>query len=230
MTSFEVFTAEELISLFVEICSEVECIVEDEDEYTTGGTSLVCDVGGLEFTCFLLGEEPFWNGLSLFSSRPAPPNPLHFCNRFNSGPHLSRVYQIQPLDDDDDFDVDADGRMKVMARQFIHFDGGVTLPHIAFLIYMWIEDLCTFNELEDDVDDDDAGSDIDFEIPDNLAGAAVSLIERITAFLEIRGSSNARGIAKALRVEKQKVNGVLYGNLNTFGKSADQPAIWSLKK
>ena len=108
MTSFEVFTAEELISLFVEICSEVECIVEDEDEYITGGTSLICDAGGLEFTCFLLGEEPFWNGLSLTSSRPAPPNPLHFCNRFNSGPHLSRVYQIQPLDDDDDFDEVAD--------------------------------------------------------------------------------------------------------------------------
>ena len=104
MSSFEGFTAEELTSLLVEICSEVECIVEYEDEYTTGGTSLICDVGGLEFTCFLLGEEPFWNGLSLTSSRSAPPNPLHFCNRINSGPQLSRAYQIQPLDDDDDFD------------------------------------------------------------------------------------------------------------------------------
>lgn len=229
MSSFETFTVEEIISVFEEIGVEVECIVEEESEYLPGGTRLVCDLGGIEFTCFLMGEEPFFDGFSLLSSRTAPPNPLYFCNRFNSGSGVTRAYQPEPMDDEDDLGVDENGRMELWARLFINFSGGVTKEHLEFLIYMWIEDLYSFNEIEDEEDIVEEIT-IDFEIPDNLSEAAIPLIERISAFLELRGASNARDIAKAMRVNKQKVNGVLYRNLKTFQKSSDQPPIWSMMK
>lgn len=229
MSSFETFTAEEIVSFFERIGVEVECIVDEESEYLSGGTRLICDLGGIEFTCFLMGEEPFFDGLSLLSSRTAPPNPLYFCNRFNSGPGVTRAYQPEPMDDEDDLGVDENGRMELLARLFINFSGGVTNEHLEFLIYMWIEDLYSFNGIEDEeVEVEEIA--IDFEIPDNLSKAAIPLIERISAFLELRGASNARDIAKAMRVNKQKVNGVLYRNLKTFHKSSDQPPIWSMMK
>ena len=227
MSSFETFTAEEITSVFEEIGLEVECIVDEESEFSFGGTRLICGLGGIEFTCFLMGEEPFFDGLSLLSSRTAPPNPFYFCNRFNSGPGVTRAFQPEPMDDEDDLGVDENGRMELLARLFIHFGGGVTKEHLEFLIYMWIEDLYSFNEIEDEEDEDEEIT-IDFEIPDNLSVAAIPLIERISAYLELRGATDARGIAKSLRVNKQKVNGILYRNLKTFEKSSHQPPIWSL--
>lgn len=229
MLSFETFTSEEIFSIFEGIGLEVECIVDDEDEYTSGTTRLICDLGGIEFTCVLIGEEPFFDGLSLFSLRSAPPNPLYFCNRFNSGPGVARAYQTEPFDDEDDLGVDENGRMELLVRLFVHFGGGVTKEHLEYLFYMWIEDLYTFNEIEDEDDDEDE-LEIDFEIPNNLSEVSIPLIERITAYLELRGNSDARSIAKALRVNKQKVNGILYRNLKTFQKSPNQPPIWSLLK
>lgn len=226
MSSFETFTVEEITSIFEEVGFEVECIVDEDEEFISGGTRLICDLGGIEFTCFLMGEQPFFDGLSLLSSRTAPPNPLYFCNRFNSGPGVTRAYQPEPMDDEDDLGVDENGRMELWARLFVNFFGGVTKEHLQFLIYMWIEDLYSFNEIQDDEDDEVIA--IDFDIPDNLSGAAIPLIERISAYLELRGATDARNIAKALKVNKQKVNGVLYRNLKTFEKSSDQPPIWSL--
>jgi len=119
--------------------------------------------------------------------------------------------------------------MELLARLFINFSGGVTKEHLEFLIYMWIEDLYSFNEVQDEEDEEDEIA-LDFEIPDNLSEASIPLIDRISAYLELRGATDARGIAKALRVNKQKVNGVLYRNLKTFEKSSDQPPSWSLLK
>lgn len=226
MSAFETFTAEEITSIFEEICSEVQFIKAEETDEEVAGSRLFCDVGGIEFSCFFLGEDPFFNGLSLLSARSAPPNPLHFCNSFNTGPGVSRAFRLNPFDDEDDIGVDENGRMLLYARLFIYFDGGITKEHIEFLIYMWIEDLYTFNEIDDD-DDEDV---IDVDIPDSLSGVGIPLIERIAAFLEIRATATAREIAKAMRVDKQKVNGVLYRNLQTFSKSTDQPPHWSVKK
>lgn len=227
MSSFETFTAEEIISVFEGIGLEVECIVDEESEFSFGGTRLICDLGGIDFTCFLMGDEPFFDGLSLLSSRTAPPNPLYFCNRFNSGPGITRAYQSEPLDDEDDLGVDENGRMELFARLFINFSGGVTKEHLEFLMYMWIEDLYSFNEIQDEEDEEEEIA-IDIEIPDNLSEVVISLFERISAYLELRGPTDARSIAKAFRVNKQKVNGVLYRNLKTFEKSSHQPPIWSL--
>jgi hypothetical protein len=228
MESFEGFTQQEIVEIFEEICDVIEIEVEDYDEDGLGGVSLDCESLGINFRCHLNGSGPFFDQLSLLSLRTVEGNPLYFCNRFNSGGGVARTYLPTPLDDEDTELQDEDGNTFVFARLFINFGGGVTKDHVSYLLNLWIEDLYDFNDVEFEDDEKLPELDFDFQVPPDLSSSSLPLIERVIAFLTLNGPRNAREIAKALRVDRQKINRLLYKGPKSFSKSSAQPPIWSI--
>jgi hypothetical protein len=227
MESFEGFTQQEIVKIFEEICDVVEIEVED-DEDGFGGVSLDCESSGISFRCHLNGMGPFFDQLSLLSLRTVEANPLYFCNRFNSGGGVARAYLSTPFDDEDIDHLDEDGNPFVFARLFINFGGGITRAHVSYLLNLWIEDLYDFNDAEFEDDENLPELDFEFQVPADLSSSSLPLIERVVAFLALNGPRNAREIAKALRVDRQKINRLLYKSPKAFSKSTDQPPIWSI--
>ena len=222
MATFEHFTAEEIIKILSDLDITVHHIsaLDDEDEMET----LDCEIGDLEFLGFLLPEEPFFEELSLKAGNWVTGNPFEFVNDFNSEKRASTAFVV--LNDDGLLDRDEDGRSFVIVRLPISFVGGVTKEHVEFLLRIWIEDLFDFYQIE--VESDDAEDEITVIVPDDLSKSGTPLIERLSAYLEVSPNKTAREIARAIKVDKQKINRVLYRNLKTFQKSSDQPPIWSL--
>lgn len=228
MESFERFTEDEIVWIFEEICDAVEVEFDDEDEDEEGGVTLNCEVGEIKFRSHLIGSNPFYDGLSLLSARGVEANPLHFCNEFNQGGGIARAYLNTPFDDEDINDQDENGNALVFARLFVHFGGGITMAHLYFLLTVWIDELRSFNGLQAEWEEELPELDAAIKVPVDLAGPSVSLSERVIAFLTLNGGSTAREISKALRLDRQKVNRLLYKSPKSFSKSTDQPPIWSI--
>ena len=224
MATFENFTIDEITKILSELDVSVyqTSAIDNENEMEI----LECEIGDISFLGFLLPQEPFFEELTLKAGTWVAGNPFEFVNNFNSEKRASTAFV--ELDDDGLSDRDEEGRSFVIARLPISFVGGVTKDHVEFLLRIWIEDLIDFFQIE--FESDDFEEEIIVVVPDDLSNSGTPLIERLNAFLEVSPNKTAREIARALKVDKQKINRVLYRNLKTFQKTSDQPPIWSMMK
>lgn len=223
MATFETFTAEEIISILrnLEITTDHISAIDDEDEMET----LVCELGEINFFGFLLPQEPFFEEISLRAVTWVYENPYEFVNQFNSEKRASTAFVV--VNDDGLLKRDEEGQCLVITRLPLSFVGGVTKAHLEFMLSIWIEDLFDFFQIESEVDESE--EQILLNTPNDLSEIGTSLVERISVFLELNGERAARDIARALKVDKQKVNRILYRNLKTFLKSSSQPPMWSIR-
>ena len=223
MATFETFTAEEIISILrnLEITTDHISAIDDEDEMET----LVCEIGEVNFFGSLLPQEPFFEEISLRAGTWVCENPYEFVNQFNSEKRASTAFVV--VNNDGLLERDEEGQCLVITRLPISFVGGVTKAHVEFMLSIWIEDLFDFFQIESESENLD--KEIMVVVPDDLSNSGTPFIERLSAFLEVNPEKTAREIARALKVDKQKVNRILYRNLKTFLKSSSQPPMWSIK-
>lgn len=224
MSTFETFTVEEIMEIMFEVGFEVrlETAAENEHELTT----IECEIGPLSFICWLLRDEPFFESLTLFSNRGILETPFLFVNEFNTGQRVSRA--VCAFEEDGSLSEDDEEGVIISLESNVHFAGGITKEHLRFHLYLWLEDLVDFEQLEFDEDENED----DEELPlvpeiENLEKA--TLLVLITACLSGDRALTAREIGRMLDMDRQSINPVLYKERERFAKTNDQPPVWSLK-
>jgi hypothetical protein len=239
MSTFESFTEDEIVQVFSLACDEITIEYPEEDEY--GGPSLFCKAGEISFICYLEGEEPFFNQLNLRATRFIPVDPYKFCNRHNQGPGFSRAFVTEyddVWDEDDDLlffndDVEElilnEKKTNAMVRLFIPFGTGLTQEYILFLLYMWIEELSEFFEINSGDDDLDLDMEAGVEVPQSPEFLELSLVERVSVYLSLNSDRTAREMSKVLGFDRHEINSVLYKHRDRFVKNKSQPPQWNLK-
>lgn len=239
MSTYEQFTSDEIVSILQEM--EIDVRFESQAENEFGLTSLECEVGPINFWCWLTTDEPFFEGMSLYSSRFEDDNPLAYVNGFNNVKHVSRAGVA--TDDEGLIVLDEDGDAIVTVRAEILFAGGVTKAHVRYLLFLWLEDLVDFHELE--LSEEAASESEAHGLETNESGKNVvadeeplksndglqsgPLVEMIVACLSAGPAKTAREIKDALGSDRHLINRVLYKHRDTFQKTSSQPPLWSLK-
>lgn len=239
MSTFEIFTEDEIVQVFSSVCDEITIEYPEDEEF--GGPSLHCKVGEISFVCYLQGEDPFFNQLSLRATRFIPVDPYKFCNRYNQGPGYSRAFVT---DYDDSFDEDDELLFfnddvaelilneelpNAMARWFIPFGTGITQEYLFLLVCLWIEELNEFFEINSEDDDLDLGMEAEVDVPQSPEFLELPLVERIAVYLSLNTNRTAREMSKVLKLDRHEINSVLYKHRDQFVKSVSQPPRWSLK-
>jgi hypothetical protein len=229
MSTFETFTEKEILEVFAEICDEISYEIEDHDVFVSH--RLTCTVGEIQFSCFLNHDEPLFEQLSLLAPRTVPGDPYKFCNNFNLRGGVTRAF-VNEYDPDDEYDDPSfyDGP-NVKARLFINFGTGVTLDYIMFMLFMWLEDLNDFFELEEQEKSisPDSEFEVEVEVPQSPEFLELSLVERIAVYLSLNSDRTAREMSKVLGFDRHEINSILYKHRDRFVKSGEQPPRWSIK-
>ena len=224
MTTFETFTQEELTSLLNELDVETNYVSAIDEE--TGLDTIQCEIGPIYFLCYLVGYEPFYEAMTLLSSRFVTESPVEFLNKHNDERRLGRA--VVTLDDDGLITIDEDGEIHIFAQSDFYFAGGITKEHLKFKLSLWIEDLIDFHEI---VLSDEAETEESEEIPViELSNVPTpTLLAQIEACLSGGRSMTAKEIGRLLEKDRHELNPILYKATDKFEKTKDQPPRWSLK-
>jgi hypothetical protein len=227
MSTFETFTEKELLEVFAEICDEISYEIEDHEIFVSH--SVTCTVGEIQFSCYLNYGEPLFEQLSLLAPRTVPGDPYKFCNNFNLRGGVTRAF-VNEYDPEDELDDPSfyDGP-NVMARLFINFGTGVTLDYIMFMLFMWLEDLNDFYELEQEENSTSSDSELEVEVPQSPEFLEMPLLERLAVYLSLNSNRTAREMSRVLKLDRHEINSVLYKHRDRFVKNKLQPPQWNLK-
>lgn len=219
MLTNETYTAIEIMDILQELDVEVSFESSEENEFNLA--NIDCALGPLDFSCLLVINEPFFEGIKLYSHRFNVDNPFRFANEFNDAFRTARA--SVELDSDGLIVIDEDGDTTVRANADIYFAGGVTKEHVRFMFEMWIEDLVDFHEISfEDVEEEVR------EIPALQTLENATLQDQIFACLTGGYSMTAREIAQILDKDRHIVNSVLYKERKRFKNDGSQPPRWSL--
>ena len=213
----------------MELFKDLDCNVFfcSQSDSEVGVASIQCELGPIEFTCGLLLDEPFFEELSLFAFRFDVENCLKFASEFTRSKRFSHA--VVHLDSEGIPEIDADGDITVEAAMCVPFAGGVTRNHVRNLLELWIEELIDFFEIELDLDEDLADSELDLELPQSPEFLELPLVERIAIYLTLNSHRTAREMGKVLGFDRQEINRVLYKHRDRFVKNKSQPPQWNLK-
>jgi hypothetical protein len=222
--TFETFTQEELTSILNDLDVDTNYVSAVDRE--SGMATIECELGPLSFSCFLIGNEPFFEGMILYSPRYVTDSPVTFINKHNEELRLGRA--AVRTDDDDLIEVDEDGDVLIYAQSDFYFVGGITKKHLSFKLNLWIEDLIDFHELVLD-DDDETDATEQVQVPELSDNPAPTLLAQIEACLGNGRSMTAKEIGRLLEKDRHELNPVLYKATDKFEKTKDQPPRWSLK-
>ena len=224
MQTFETFTQEELTSILNDLDVDTNYVSAVDRE--SGMATIECELGPLSFSCFLIGNEPFFEGMILYSPRYVTDSPVTFINKHNEELRLGRA--AVRTDDDDLIEIDEDGDICIYAQSDFYFAGGITKEHLRFKLGLWIEDLIDFHEivLTDDEETEDSE---EVPVPELSNTPTPTLLDQIEACLSGGRSMTAKEIGQLLEKDRHELNPVLYKATDKFEKTKDQPPRWSLK-
>jgi hypothetical protein len=222
--TFETFTQEELTSILNDLDVDTNYVSVVDRE--SGMATIECELDPISFSCFLIGNEPFFEGMILYSPRYVTDSPVTFINKHNEELRLGRA--AVRTDDDDLIEIDEDGDICIYAQSDFYFAGGITKEHLRFKLGLWIEDLIDFHEivLTDDEETEDSE---EVPVPELSNTPTPTLLDQIEACLSGGRSMTAKEIGQLLEKDRHELNPVLYKATDKFEKTKDQPPRWSLK-
>jgi hypothetical protein len=222
--TFETFTQEELTSILNDLDVDTNYISATDNE--SGVATIECELGPISFACILVGNEPFFEAMGLYSPRYVTDSPFTFLNKHNEERRLARA--AVHTDDDDLIEIDEDGDICIYAQSDFYFVGGITKKHLSFNLSIWLEDLIDFHELVLD-DDDETDNAEQVQVPELNNVPTPTLLAQIEACLSNGRSMTAKEIGRLLEKDRHELNPVLYKATDKFETTKDQPPRWSLK-
>jgi hypothetical protein len=220
MATHETYTANEIMDILTELNVDVSYTPAEDDEFNVA--TINCELGEIDFFCFLVVNSPFFEGLRLHSFRLGGDNPIRFVNEFNEEMRTARA--SVKFDNEGLIEVDEDGDAFMHAQADIHFAGGVTKEHVQFMFEMWIEDLVDFHEITFDDEEEEPT-----HVPELGILGDTTLLVRITACLGGGRSMTAREMARLLENDRHIINSILYKERKRFVNDGAQPPRWSLR-
>jgi len=222
--TFETFTQEELTSILNELDVDTNYVSSVDRE--SGVATIECELGPISFLCWLVGNEPFFEGMMLYSPRYVSESPFTFLNKHNEERRLGRA--AVHTDADDLIEIDEDGDSCIYAQSDFYFAGGITKEHLSFKLSLWIEDLIDFHEIVF-TDDEETEDSEEVPVPELSNIPTPTLLAQIEACLSSGRSMTAKEIGRLLGKDRHELNPILYKATDKFEKTKDQPPRWSLK-
>lgn len=209
------FTVEEIIEACFPFDLEVGILQDDEAEFPS---CLLAQCGEIGFTILLMGDGPFYEGLTLSVIRATDDNPFDIAQEWNTSFRWSTA--VAMTEPDGAIAINSEGDYGVDLHRRVLFFGGISDDALQVEIGFFVYEMLLFFGLEDEVDE----SDTDELRPVDASRTRVAITEE----LERKSPQTARELAATLGIHKSQINSTLYGSPDLFTRNQSTPPTWTL--
>lgn len=209
------FTVDEIIEACFLFDLEVGILEDDESEYPS---CLLAQCGEIGFTILLMGDGPFYEGLTLSVIQSTDDNPFDIAQNWNLSFRWSTA--VAMTEPDGAIATNSGGEYGVSLHRRVLFFGGISDDALEAEIGFFVYEMLLFFGLEDEVDDAD-NADL---MPMNASRTRVAITEELTR----KNPQTARELAASLGIHKSQVNSTLYSSPDLFTRIQSSPPTWTL--
>lgn len=209
------FTVDEIIEACFPFDLEVGIFQDDEAEYPS---CLIAQCGEIAFTILLMGDGPFYEGLTLSVIQSTNDNPFDIAQEWNLSFRWSTA--VAMTEPDGAIATNSEGNYGVSLHRRVLFFGGICDEALQAEIGFFVYEMLLFFGLEDEVDE----ADNDELRSTDASRTRVAITEELTR----KSPQTARDLAATLGIHKSQVNSTLYSSPDLFTRNQSSPPTWTL--